>query len=134
MFSEEGWRQAKTIGRAIAAYAIPVGEVISSEYCRAWQTADLALGQHRKDPAMNFEPAEDYTEAQTAAMSDRLVPLLSAEPPQGSNTVLVGHDDPFEAATGLYPEPMGVTYVIEPQGNGQFEIIGMIPPDLWPDA
>jgi hypothetical protein len=47
----------------------------------------------------------------------------------GKNTVLVGHDDSFEAATGIYPEPMGVTYVMKPQGDGEFEILGHIPHD-----
>ena len=46
-------------------------------------------------------------------------------------TVLVGHDDPFEAATGIYPEPMGVTYIIQPQGSGRFEVKAFINPDDW---
>jgi hypothetical protein len=26
--------------------------------------------------------------------------------------VIVGHDDVFEAATGIYPEPQGVAYIL----------------------
>jgi len=66
--SEAGWRQARAIGKAFAELQIPVGEVYSSEYCRAWQTADLAFGRHRKTPDLNFEPAEDYSEEQSVAM------------------------------------------------------------------
>lgn len=132
MLSEAGWHEARMIGGAFDRLGIPVGAVIASEYCRAWQTADLAFGHYSKDPALNFEPAEEYTAAQTEAMRARVVPLLGAAPEPGTNTVIVGHDDPFEAATGIYPEPMGVAYVLRPDGTGGFQIIGHIPPDAWP--
>lgn len=131
MLGEEGWQQARALGAAFQRLRIPVGEVVSSEYCRAWQTADLAFGRHRKDAALNFEPAEEYSEAQRAAMRDRLRPLLAAAPPAGRNTVLVGHDDPFEAATGIYPEPMGVAWVVRPGGPDGFTLLGQIRPGDW---
>jgi phosphohistidine phosphatase SixA len=132
MLSEAGWKEAKKIGALFKRQDIPVHKVISSEYCRAWQTADLAFGEYEKSADLNFEPAEDYTEEQTKAMRDRMVPLLSKAPEAGSNTVLVGHDDPFEAATGIYPEPMGVVFVLKPK-DGKFEVLGSIAPDQWPN-
>jgi heme-degrading monooxygenase HmoA/phosphohistidine phosphatase SixA len=131
MLGEEGWREARAIGAAMRRLNIPVGTVISSEYCRAWQTADLAFGRYRKNAALNFEPAEEYSEAQEEAMRARVRPLLSAVPRAGTNTVLVGHDDPFEAATGIYPEPMGVTWVVRPRGGQGFTLLGQIRPDDW---
>jgi broad specificity phosphatase PhoE len=132
VLSEDGWQEVKEIGAAFERLGIPVGEVISSEYCRAWKTADLAFGRYEKTADLNFEPAEDYTEEQVAAMRDRMTPHLSAVPEEG-NTVLVGHDDPFEAATGIYPEPMGVVFVLRPGGDGSFEVLGSIAPDAWAD-
>lgn len=134
MLSEAGWREAREIGRAIARLGIPVGEVLSSEYCRAWRTADLAFGRHEKTPSLNFAPAENYSEAQIAQLREGVAPLLAAPPPPGLNTVIVGHDDPFEAATGTYPEPMGVAYVIRPEGGEGFKVLGHIPPDGWPEG
>ncbi len=131
VLSEAGWHQARDIGAAVAALSIPVGEVLSSEYCRAWQTADLAFGTYAKTPALNFEPAESYSSAQTAAMRDRVLPLLLAPVAAGTNRVIVGHDDPFEAATGIYPEPQGVAYVLRADG-GELTVLGSIPPDGWP--
>jgi phosphohistidine phosphatase SixA len=131
MLSEAGWQQARALGEAFRRLTIPVGDVTSSEYCRAWQTADLAFGRHTKNPALNFEPAEDYTDVQEAAMRDRLRPLLAAAPPSSRNTVLVGHDDPFEAATGVYPESMGVVWVVRPGGPQGFTLLGQIKPDAW---
>lgn len=129
--SEAGWLEAQTIGAGFALHRIPVAKVISSQYCRAWQTAQLAFGRHVKSADLNFEPAEDYSDAQVASMRQRVRPHLSTMPPEGFNTVLVGHDDPFEAATGIYPEPMGVAYVVKPDGNGGFEIVTHINPDGW---
>lgn len=45
VLSEAGWKQAKGIGKAFKELKIPVGTVISSQYFRAWQTADLAFGK-----------------------------------------------------------------------------------------
>jgi len=64
-------------------------------------------------------------------MRERTLPYLSTLPDQGLNTVVVGHDDPFEAATGTYPEPMGVAFVVKPDGSGGFEIVGNIAPNDW---
>lgn len=129
--SEDGWKEAQAIGESFKQHEIPVGDVISSQYCRAWQTADLAFGEYTKNGDLNFEPAEEYTEEQTKTMRDQMVPHLSKAPKEGSNTILVGHDDPFEAATGIYPEPMGVTYVLKPEGDGTFKVLGHIVPDQW---
>jgi phosphohistidine phosphatase SixA len=134
VLSEGGWQQARALGRAFAAHAIPVSEVLASQYCRAWQTADLMFGQYQRLAALNFEPAEDYTDAQTAAMRERVQALVLAPLAPGANRVLVGHDDPFEALTGIYPEPMGVVYVLRPGADGSISVLGHIPPDGWPTA
>ena len=131
VLSERGWHQAKDLGQAIADLDIPVGEVASSQYCRAWQTADLAFGRYAKTKALNFEAAEEYTPDQIAAMRQRVLPILMAPIPQGENRVVVGHDDPFEAVTGIYPEPQGVAFILRPTADG-VEVLGSIAPDQWP--
>lgn len=133
VLSEEGWKEAKEIGNAFNRLYVPVGKVISSEYCRAWKTADLAFGKYQKTPKLNFEKAEEYTEEQMKTMKNNVAPMLSQKPKNKyKNTVIVGHDDPFEASTGIYPEPMGVTYVIEPMDKKGFKVVGRIGPKDWP--
>jgi phosphohistidine phosphatase SixA len=129
--SEAGWRDAALLRAGFEVLNIPVAAVVSSQYCRAWQTAELVFGRHVKRAELNFEPAETYTDAQKQAMRSRVAPLLATVPPQGFNTVLVGHDDPFDAATGIYPEPMGVLVVAKPDGKGGFTLLGEIKPDQW---
>jgi len=129
--SEVGWKQAKDIGEGFRKYDIPFDKVISSQYCRAWQTADLAFGQYEKNGDLNFPKAEDYTPEQVAQMKERLDPILTAVPPQGTNTVIVGHDDLFEASTGIYPDPQGIAYIVKPDGNGKFDLIANMLPEEW---
>ena len=131
VLSETGWQQARTIGAAFQKLSIPVGEVISSQYCRAWQTADLAFGKYEKNADLNFPPAEEYTEEQVVQMREGVMPLLTAVPESGTNKVIVGHDDIFEAATGIYPDPQGLAYVVKPDGNGDFELIANMLPEEW---
>lgn len=134
VLSEKGWRQARDIGAAFERLDIQVGTVTSSEYCRAWKTADLAFGKYEKSSELNFEKAEDYSDEQFAAMRGRVMPMLTTVVPAQSNRVIVGHDDPFEAATGIYPEPQGVTYILRPNGKDGFEVLGHIDPDAWPKS
>ncbi|MFN5139677.1 MAG: histidine phosphatase family protein, partial [Pseudanabaena sp.] len=54
-----------------------------------------------------------------------------AIPAQGKNNIIVGHDDIFEAATGIYPEPQGVAFVLTPNGRGGFELVAKVLPDEW---
>ncbi|PZD72628.1 hypothetical protein C1752_03464 [Acaryochloris thomasi RCC1774] len=129
--NDVGEKQAKDIGAAFKEKNIPVGEVITSEYCRAWKTADLAFGQHTKNSKLNFLPFEDYTDAQVEEMKANVTPLLTATPADGKNTILVGHDDIFEAATGIYPDPQGIAYVLTPDGSGAFELQANVLPDEW---
>nr|WP_202925050.1 histidine phosphatase family protein [Myxacorys almedinensis] len=129
--SEVGWKQARMIGQAFQTLKIPVGRVFASDYCRAWQTADLAFGRYEKNSRLNFLPFEDYTDAQVAQMKAAIMPLLTAVPATGTNTVIVGHDDVFESATGIYPEPQGVAYILKPNGQEGFDLIANVMPDAW---
>ena len=129
--NDKGIEQAKSIGVAFKEATIPVGLVLASDYCRAWKTADLAFGRYQRTPALNFAKAEEYTKAQKRQMSQAITPLLAAKPLGKVNTVLVGHDDVFDAATGIYPEPQGVAYILKPKGNGKFEILANLLPTEW---
>ena len=91
----------------------------------------MASGKYEKKPALNFLPFEDYTDEQVAQMKDNVMPLLTAEPESGTNTVIVGHDDIFESATGIYPDPQGMAYVVKPDANGGMEVIANMLPEEW---
>ena len=75
VLSEKGWHEAVHIGRAIKYHKIPVSNVLTSEYFRAWQTAWLAFGEYEKKEVFNFLPHEDYTIEQMAIMKKELLPF-----------------------------------------------------------
>ena len=131
VLSEDGWAQAKHIGTAVHAQNIKVSEVVASEYCRAWQTTDLAFGRYDTDERLNLATNEDCTAKGLASMKQNVMPFLSASVGDGAR-VIVGHDDPFEAATAIYPEPQGAAYVVRPDGQGGFTVLGRIMADEWP--
>ncbi|MEL7333080.1 MAG: DVUA0089 family protein, partial [Cyanobacteria bacterium J06560_2] len=129
--SEFGVKQSLAIGEGFDLGEIPFDEVITSEYGRAVETAAIAFGEYQKDAALNFLPFEDYTDAQVEEMRANITPFLTAVPEAGTNTVIVGHDDLFEAGAGIYPDPQGIAYVLTPDGNGSFEIVANLLPEEW---
>ena len=136
--SDEGKADAKRIGEGVKAAGIPVGDVISSDYCRAYNTAELAFGTYTKNSNLNFLPCVECTPEDYKEYAKRVTPLMSAKPEAGKNTFLVGHDDPFQGVTmpivpvnGIYSEPMGVAYVAKPLGDGSFEMVAKILPNQW---
>ena len=129
--SDKGWEQAKNIGSGFRKANIPVGKVFASDYCRAWQTADLAFGTFKRTSALNFVKSEEYNAAQRLEMKTAVMPLLTAIPAVGTNTVIVGHDDVFDAATGYYPKPQGMAYILKPDGQGKFTIVATVAAEGW---
>ncbi len=87
--SETGREQAKEIGAGFTALGIPVGEVRSSEFCRAAETAKLAFGKDMPDPMLT--PLPEDTSAEQEAKAEALRELLSTPPEAGTNTVIVAH-------------------------------------------
>jgi phosphohistidine phosphatase SixA len=98
--SAEGREQARLIGEAIAALAIPIGEVLSSELCRTRETAELAFGRATPMPDLtSFGTADSETEEQERVAALRR--LLATSPEPGTNTVLVGHLFNIQAAADI---------------------------------
>ena len=130
MLNEQGIAEAEAIGAGFEANDIVIGKVITSQYCRAKDTATIAFGDYDKvDKKLNFLPFEDYTDEQLDTYHDRVAPMLSKGNKNG-NKIIVGHDDPFEGTTNIYPDPQGTAYVLDPQGDS-FDIIARLEPNDW---
>lgn len=85
--SDVGRTEATAIGDAFDAQAFPVGRVISSEFCRAVQTAELAdFG-----PPIELSEAVTYFVYDEAGRCEATRALLAERPTAGSNTVIVSH-------------------------------------------
>ncbi len=126
VLSEKGWQDARKIGTAFASLNLPVGEVYSSQYCRTWQTADLAFGKYEKLAALN--PAEGDSEEQLRA---RILPLFTNVPNPNMNVIFVGHSDGFKAVTRIHPSPQGVAFILKTDERGSLDILANLTPDEW---
>jgi phosphohistidine phosphatase SixA len=121
---DKGRDDARKIGIAIRALAIPIGRVLSSPFCRTVETAELAFGRS--------EQMNEVRYGTTAEGPERYAPLrqlLGTRPAQGSNTVVVGHGTPFYALTRVRLAE-GEIAVLRPLGH-QFEVMGRIKPEDW---
>jgi phosphohistidine phosphatase SixA len=117
--SNAGRRQAQATGEAIRAAGLPIGDVISSPYCRAFDTATLIFG--RADRSADVLPRmadgkPDY---------EPLVKLVSTPPAAGKLRVVVGHNAPRIARL-----EEGEAAVVKPMGDG-FEVVALIGARRW---
>jgi phosphohistidine phosphatase SixA len=126
--SEQGKLDAAAIGTAWQTLALPVDQLVSTEYCRTRDTALIAFG----------EP----TIINRADMETMLDEMLATQPMEGTNTVIVGHVDLLEAVTGIQvPEDTrfdeGDALIYRPlggaMGDGGYELVGRISLRNWSD-
>ncbi len=121
--SAAGREEARRIGEAFRARGVPVGQVLSSRWCRCLETARLAFGKVEPWPALDsFFRDRSREPPQTAAVRSR-----ASERPGAGNLILVTHQVNITALTGLFPA-QGEMVVLTPQGDGTFRIAGRLPP------
>jgi phosphohistidine phosphatase SixA len=122
---DTGRAQAAAIGDQFDARGFPVGRVLSSEFCRAMETAQL----------MSFGPPIEPAQALTYFVYDEVArcaetfQLLAQKPQAGTNTALIGHagndcpplSDLAQAAAALY----------KPDGAGNATAIATVAFDAW---
>ena len=127
--SEAGRAQATKIGQAFKALGIPVGEVLSSPFCRTKDTAQLAFGHFTVSDDLFF--ASNAPKDAVARMTASLRRMLSTRPADGANSIVVSHTSNLREAAGIWPKPEGVAIVFRPLGDGRFEALARIPPEDW---
>ena len=128
--SAEGWETARQIGAAIRRLGIPIGQVLSSEYCRAWETATaMGLGPAEKTRAVMNMRAASFVGG-PEAVKKRARRAIGTPPPEGANTVFVAHGNLMRAVSGAYTGEAGAV-VFAPQGGGQFTLVAQLTPDDW---
>lgn len=98
--SEEGRRQARSLGESFRRRNIPIEKVYSSQWCRCKDTAELAFGEFQEHPALNsfFEQPELKT-----AQTETLIAFLQSQRPHRGNLILVTHQVNITALTEIVP-------------------------------
>ena len=118
-----GRDEAVRIGVAVRAHRVPIGGVLSSQWCRTRETADLAFpGLAKEEPIFNsfFDNVADDPRQTAAARA-----LLTAWKGPGT-LVVVTHQVNVTALTGIYPAS-GEGVVLTSDGRA-LRVVGRIAP------
>jgi phosphohistidine phosphatase SixA len=121
--SEEGRQQAIRIGLRLAARAVAIDAVLTSQWCRARDTARLAFPRSTvtEEPALNsFFADPSLEQAQTAAARA----LIAAFTGSG-NQLMVTHQVNIIALTGIAPRE-GEAVIIDATPEGGVKVVGRL--------
>lgn len=130
--SDTGRMTAQLIGLAIRTLAIPVGEILSSEYCRTAETARLmSLGDVRTTTEIMNLRSQEYVGGHDAAVKNARAHFTRPLAP-GTNRVIVGHGNLMRAATGQYTDEAGAVVLRpDPGADLGFAFIALVTPQDW---
>jgi len=119
---ERGRQQARDIGKAFRDRGIPVARVLTSQWRRCTETAELMdVGPVVEEPAFNsfFRNREKEPEATANARS------ILAAAPQDKVTIVVTHQVNITALTGRFIQSGEIT-VVRVNDQGDVTILGSI--------
>jgi len=118
--SDEGRAQARRMGEALRKRGVPIGEVLSSPWCRCVETAQLAFGGAKVwKPLSNLHARHENAEKQVRALRPRIAAHKGER-----NLVLVAHGSVASALMGEYLA-MGEILVLKPAPPG-FNVVGRL--------
>jgi broad specificity phosphatase PhoE len=129
--NDDGREQARDIGAQFRRLSIPVGRVLSSEFCRCWQTAELAFGRYEKTSDLTGVPRGAQWDDLRAQRSAALRRLLSSQPPPGQNSVLVSHGFNLWDLERFHLGTQGEAAVYRPDGRGAYALVARLLPQDW---
>jgi phosphohistidine phosphatase SixA len=121
--SAVGREEARRIGAAWQARRVPIGQVLSSRWCRCVETARLAFGT--VEPWLPLDSF--FHDRSREAEQIPLVRQHASERPTTGNLILVTHQVNIAALTGISPAA-GEMVILTPQGDSTFRLAGRLPP------
>lgn len=124
--SEEGRREARSLGERFRAQQVKVGKIISSQWCRCRQTAELMnIGPVEEAPAFNNA---FVLRARRDALTADARAIIAAW--RGPGTLVVStHGDNILALLGIHPREGEVVVVApDPVSATRMRVVGRIGP------
>ncbi len=128
--SKKGREQARLIGKSFARLSIPVGQVLSSPYCRCLDTGKLAFGRVTESELLSV--GDFLSVPEKSERGGEVRKLLATAPPPGGNTVLITHTGTLLYSFGLESRPEGIAHVFKQGVAGNADYIGRLIPEDWP--
>ena len=131
--NQKGKELAKAFGDAIRQVGIPVGEVYTSNFNRAFETAVLAgFNDVKKTPDLTeggLVVSPDENNRRAAALRN----MLARGPQQGKNTFLITHKPNIVDALGKdwFDVKEGEASIFKPEG-GKYQLVARVQMEDWP--
>ena len=133
--SDAGRDEAKRIGAHLRKLGLKPGEVLTSQWCRCRETAQLAFGGaigNTTGGAKDWPMLNSFFRDRTseAAQRDAVVARIGQIKPGSAPLVLVTHQVLITSVSGVFPES-GEVVVVAPATNGKgkgVRVIGTIKP------
>jgi phosphohistidine phosphatase SixA len=119
-----GVQRATIIGQQMRSMGIPIGRVVSSEYCRCIQTAEnMAFG-----PTIETSQGLTYFVYDEANRCATNYDLIEEAPAAGTNTAIIGHAGFATSCATIGSLAWSECAIFKPDGQGGATLIGRL---LW---
>ncbi len=129
VLAETGKKQARLIGDGFEKHKIPIEKVLTSEFCRCVETAQIAFGRAELSDKLNT--VRGITGDERRRRMESLRRMVSKPPRAGTNVVLISHRSNINKAL-LNTSPIwGEASVYRPDGSGGTELIGRVRVEQW---
>jgi phosphohistidine phosphatase SixA len=120
--SDEGRDQARSIGEALRLQGVSVDRVLTSQWCRCRETAELLdLAPVEEYPVLN----SFFSDRSTADVQTEALRRFIAEAEPENNIVLVTHQVNITGLTGVFPAS-GEMVIVRPGGQEGFRLVGRL--------
>ena len=120
---DKGRAEARALGAAFRRRGIPVGRVVSSQWCRSRETAELAFpGKVEEEPAFNSFFGNRAAEPAATAAARQIIAGWKGP----GVLVAVTHQVNISALTGVAPRS-GEGIIVDATGE-EYRVLGRLPP------
>jgi broad specificity phosphatase PhoE len=131
--NDKGKALAKAFGEAIRAGGVPIGEVYTSQFNRAHETAVLAGFKDIETTTDLTEGGLVVTPEENNRRTKALLDMLARAPDAGTNTVLITHKPNIVDALGKdwFDVKEGEASIFKPEG-GTYRLFARVLMEDWP--
>jgi phosphohistidine phosphatase SixA len=131
--NDRGKALAKAFGGAVRHAGIPIGEVFTSKYNRAYETAVIAGFTAIKTTADITEGGLVVSPNENNRRSDAFRKLLGTAPTPGTNTILITHKPNIVDALGKewFDVKEGEASIFKPT-DGKYQLVARVQMEDWP--
>ena len=130
--NDKGKMLAQQFGAALRQAGVPIGEVYTSKYNRAYETAVLAGFKDIKKTADLTEGGLVVSPNENNRRAVSFRKMLATAPKTGTNTILITHYPNILAALGKdwFDVKEGEASIFQPE-NGRYKLVARVQMDEW---